>query len=80
MQHDREELIDLISEAISDSLDADWRATDGAEYVLRALEEAGIVKTFVRGTECPSSPTGRHIADTSMESGPNNCFHCEGKM
>jgi len=26
MQHDREELIDLISEAISDSLDADWRA------------------------------------------------------
>lgn len=48
MQHDREELIDLISEAISDSLDADWRAIDGAEYVLRALEEAGIVKTFVR--------------------------------
>lgn len=80
MQHDREELIDLIREAISDSLDADWRAIDGAEYVLRALEEAGIVKTFVRGTECPSSPTGRHIADTSMESGPNNCFHCEGKM
>lgn len=41
MQHDREELIDLISEAISDSLDADWRAIDGAEYVLRAREEYG---------------------------------------
>lgn len=80
MQYDREELIDLISEAISDSLDADWRAIDGAEYVLRALEEAGIVKTFVRGTECPFSLIGRYIIDILMESGPNNCFHCEGKM
>lgn len=30
--------------------------------------------------ECPTSPTGRHIVDTSMESGPNNCFHCEKRM
>lgn len=30
--------------------------------------------------ECPSSPAGQHIVDTSMESGPNNCFHCEKPM
>lgn len=30
--------------------------------------------------ECPSSPTGRHIVDCTMESGPNNCFHCERPM
>lgn len=33
-----------------------------------------------RATECPSSPNGRHQVDTSMESGPHNCFYCEGKM
>ena len=32
------------------------------------------------GTECASSPTGLHQVDTSMESGPNNCFHCEKPM
>ncbi len=32
------------------------------------------------GTECPHSPTGFHIVDTSIESGPNNCFHCEAPM
>lgn len=32
------------------------------------------------GPECPSSPTGRHIVDTTMESGPSNCFHCERSM
>lgn len=25
-------------------------------------------------------PDGRHHVDTSMESGPNNCFHCERSM
>lgn len=29
---------------------------------------------------CPSSPWRIHIVDTSMESGPNNCFHCERPM
>lgn len=29
---------------------------------------------------CPYSHDGLHHVDTSMESGPNNCFHCEGKM
>lgn len=44
--HDREELLDLISEAISDSLDVDWRPIDAAAYVVRALEDAGIVKVI----------------------------------
>jgi len=30
--------------------------------------------------ECALSPNGRHQVDTSMESGPNNCFHCERPM
>lgn len=30
--------------------------------------------------ECPLSPTSRHQVDTSMESGPNNCFYCERAM
>lgn len=30
--------------------------------------------------ECAHSPDGRHHVDTSMESGPNNCFHCERTM
>lgn len=30
--------------------------------------------------ECPHSQDGRHHVDTSMESGPNNCFHCEQPM
>lgn len=30
--------------------------------------------------ECALSPTGGHQVDTSMESGPNNCFYCEKPM
>ena len=44
--HDRDDLLELIREAISDSLDADWRPIDAAEYVIRALEDAGIVKAI----------------------------------
>ncbi len=43
---DDDELADLISEAISDSLDVDWRPIDAARYVIRALEDAGIVKAI----------------------------------
>ena len=31
-------------------------------------------------TECLNSPNGRHQVDTSMESGPNNCFYCDADM
>lgn len=41
---------------------------------------AEIVAPLPRGTECPSSHDGFHHVDTSMESGPNNCFHCERPM
>ena len=34
---DDDELADLISEAISDSLDVDWRPIDAARYVVTAL-------------------------------------------
>lgn len=40
---DNEELIDLIAEAIDDSLDMDWTSMDGAKSVLRALEREGYV-------------------------------------
>ncbi len=29
---------------------------------------------------CEQSPDGSHQVDTSMESGPNNCFYCEKPM
>lgn len=31
-------------------------------------------------SECPHSYDGRHHVDTSMEEGPNNCFHCGVSM
>jgi hypothetical protein len=34
---DDQELTDLLSEAISDSLGPDWSSTDGARYCVRAL-------------------------------------------
>jgi len=30
--------------------------------------------------ECANSPNGRHQVDTTMESGPYNCFYCERSM
>lgn len=77
---DRQDLEDLITEALADSFYAHWHERDGAKAVVEALEREGILKTFVRGTECPHSPTGNHIVDTSMESGPNNSFHCEAPI
>lgn len=41
---DREELIDLIADAISDSMDMDWSYRDGARAVVAALIEEGVVK------------------------------------
>lgn len=77
---DRQDLEDLITEALADSFYAHWHERDGAKAVVEALERDGILKTFVRGAECLHSPTGNHIVDSSMESGPNNCFHCEAPM
>ena len=76
------EIISLIDDAIADSLGPDWTSFDAAHHVMQWLQDAGlqIVPAPKRGTECPSSETGFHIVDTSMESGPNNCFHCERPM
>ena len=79
---DTNAVIALIADAISDSLGPDWTAFDAAHHVMQWLTDEGleIVKKPERGTECDLSPTGFHQVDTSMESGPNNCFHCERKM
>lgn len=45
-----------------------------------AKARAALSATPVVGRECALSPNGRHQVDTSMESGPNNCFHCEQPM
>jgi len=34
----------------------------------------------LRAVGCPLSPNGSHQVDTSMESGPDNCFYCEQPM
>lgn len=39
---DREELTDLISDAISDSIDMDWTASIGARYVVDALVKENV--------------------------------------
>lgn len=79
---DTNAVIALISEAIDDSLGPDWTAFDAAHHVMQWLADAGleIVPVPKRGTDCPSSPTGFHIVDSTMESGPKNCFHCERPM
>jgi hypothetical protein len=41
---DRQDLEDLIADAIGDSMDIDWTYRDGARAVIRALEEDGILK------------------------------------
>lgn len=38
------------------------------------------LSTPATAQECSASPSGYHQVDTSMESGPNNCFHCEKPM
>jgi hypothetical protein len=38
----REELEDIISEALQDSMDIDWNSSTGAHYVADALEKEGI--------------------------------------
>lgn len=70
---------DLIADAISDSLGPDWTTFDAAHHVMQRLTDEGlcITQAPARGTDCPASHDGFHHVDTSMESGPNNCFHCE---
>jgi hypothetical protein len=56
---------------------------DGLDYVCdRHLREGGspLAAAPKVASECPTSPDGRHQVDTSMEEGPNNCFHCSAKM
>lgn len=91
--NDTNAIISLIDDAIADSLGPDWNSFQAAHHVMQWLADAGLQVVPVlkrgtfevigkkrRGTECPSSHDGFHHVDTSMESGPNNCFHCEGKM
>lgn len=79
---DTNAIISIIDDAIADSLGPEWNSFQAAHHVMQWLTDAGlqIVPAPKRGTECPSSHDGFHHVDTSMESGPNNCFHCEGKM
>lgn len=41
--HTADDIRDLISEAISDSLDMDWQPGWGADAVVKALAEAGLI-------------------------------------
>lgn len=55
----------------------DWFGVLGISLTDAGL---GIIVLPKRGTNCPASHDGHHHVDTSMESGPNNCFHCERPM
>jgi len=54
------------------------------EEIAKRLREYDLIRSATPApavdAECPSSPDGKHQVDTSMESGPNNCFHCEAPM
>ena len=38
-----DDLIDMLSEAISDSMDMDWRSSDGARSILARLKDEGLM-------------------------------------
>lgn len=79
---DTNAVISLIDDAIADSLGPDWNSFQAAHHVMQWLDDAGlaIVTKPKRGNDCADSPDGRHHPDTSMESGPNNCFYCENDL
>lgn len=71
-------MTDLLTSALKSAL-----AFAASRSAISSAQERAILARWGRaepGTECPHSPTGFHIVDTSMESGPNNCFHCEAPM
>jgi hypothetical protein len=72
-------------EQAKDAGDSDWEGQSFTAFdaVKRALLQAPPpTDEGVAGAtpECPNSPNFRHQVDTSMESGPNNCFYCEKSM
>lgn len=48
-----EDIRDLISQAISDSMDMDWQPGWGADAVVKALADAGLVVVPDPSTACP---------------------------
>ena len=81
---DWQDIEDWLTEVIADSFYAHWDAIDGARAIVARIKAGDfpghIAPLPKRGTDCPASHDGRHHVDTSMESGPNNCFHCERPM
>lgn len=55
-------------------------AEDEDAWCVIRLSEVICAKGGEGARECELSPSGRHQVDTSMESGPNNCFYCERPM
>lgn len=54
----RQELLDLVSDAISDSIDMDWTPTIGARYVVEALIKEGLVQVTAAPTSEPLEAPG----------------------
>lgn len=71
--------VDLIDIEYSVAFHRKHREAASIANDIRALAAAPTIPATGE-RECPSSPDGRHQVDTSMESGPNNCFHCEAPM
>lgn len=44
---DRQDILDLISDALGDSMDMDWNYAVGARYILAALERHGLIRQDV---------------------------------
>lgn len=55
-------------------------AEDEDAWCVILLSEVIGSKEVDGARECAQSPSGLHQVDTSMESGPNTCFYCDGPM
>ena len=79
--------IAVVHPTISEVVEFAWEYMDQGDFLAAAdcfsdaakLARAKFLQ-LGKQLECPSSPDGRHQLDTSMESGSNNCFHCEADI
>lgn len=71
------DLIEVIGQWLG--RDCNWGDFEKALDAIISPDEVSTVVVAIKHP-CPSSPDGKHQVDCTMESGPNNCFHCEKPM
>jgi hypothetical protein len=83
LEADKAELVEALERLVNRGSRNDPLDFLNAERVLvRIKGDTLSLRDGPRAPECAVSPlpTGKHQVDTSMESGPHNCFFCERPM